>query len=818
MISVVKIYKDSLILEEKNFIVDDIEQYLSTLSDTITITNFQYVKHALELQIKINKSQMYLDMKAANDYNYISITNQDSEGGNVNKTIYYFVDSMEWGAVDTIRLNLIMDTINTFRNGVDFNLSAKTTTLREHKDRYKLVDPETTVTRIITVNTYCNTEDGGSFVGEAMIKTGASSITVNSITSNANSLTYSVTGGVIFVTVRNDNPFERITIVANVSYLQPATYQRIIDPVSEGMQSVQFKKDIKDITDIVDQRWYLVYKNNTAINPDEFNPQNPISLYLYTDKPISYKKYNNVVIHDTDLSNNEYLEINPNLDENLELSCYNTLTSRTETISIYAYESGGYLMHQGAIIYKYSGNLYLRTIFAKLVNNNWVYYYSDERVPDNTGIAISKQGTINVYAGTFTGDPSDVTNLLDLPYSTTSNDTLVPTYTTGSVLSTINTLDRTDSKIIRIIMTPYCPINFKVESGYYVLDGWEVTGDEIKSENVTMGFENTIETSIDSPLKELYLKSLNIDTTAVRNDINESKLLHSDFFQTKIVYDSFVYDIALENIDASNQEFMQEVVNNFILKFHTTNTIQSRFMFEFPQVKLIRSTQMFDNILMVNRNNELPIFTSAYFNYIRNGYNFDVKDKERAIAQADENLMFEANAWTFKTAGAAVNAMTTGNAGSLISTAVSGAGNLLRTISANAYLAMQLDSSIQRNLALARSTAISVSSNDDVNLLLKYCPVAKVATFGVSDLFKKAMADLFYYCGYTCNQKKVPAFSSRYWFNFIQAELLFDSTVNIPSEVLNDVISKYNDGVTVLHHHTTWDFSQVKENWEVSLL
>ena len=106
-----------------------------------------------------------------------------------------------------------------------------------------------------------------------------------------------------------------------------------------------------------------------------------------------------------------------------------------------------------------------------------------------------------------------------------------------------------------------------------------------------------------------------------------------------------------------------------------------------------------------------------------------------------------------------------------------------------------------------------------MNLLLKYCPVAKCITWQVGDNFLKSISDLFYYCGYVRNIQGIPSESSRYWFNFISAKLEIASTNNISGDILSDILTKYDEGVTILHHqNSSWDFEQLKENWEVSVL
>ena len=135
-----------------------------------------------------------------------------------------------------------------------------------------------------------------------------------------------------------------------------------------------------------------------------------------------------------------------------------------------------------------------------------------------------------------------------------------------------------------------------------------------------------------------------------------------------------------------------------------------------------------------------------------------------------------------------------------------------------AYNIARQEDAIAEKLATAKATAVSVSAADDVNLLDQYCPVPKCINYTVGDNFKKAIADLFYYCGYRRDLQGSPDTTTRYWFNFLQADLVIDTTNNIPSDIMADIVSKYAEGITRLHHHTTWDFNQEKENWEVSII
>ena len=132
-----KLYLNSKIIPEKNFKVDSLETYLSTLTK-VEITGEtanlapQYIKHDLSLIVKINKNQSTLNFFAsANNYNYMSIKNDDDS-----YPVYYFIIKKSWISENTIALTLKMDTVNTFTAARgNFTISDRTLVNREHKDR-----------------------------------------------------------------------------------------------------------------------------------------------------------------------------------------------------------------------------------------------------------------------------------------------------------------------------------------------------------------------------------------------------------------------------------------------------------------------------------------------------------------------------------------------------------------------------------------------------------------------------------------------------------------------------------------------------------
>lgn len=123
--SILKFYQTP-ITPKLNCVVDSLTSYLNSL-DNMTLNDYQYVKLALDITIKVNIQQSNVPKF---NYNYVSIKNSD-----VDKTYYYFIiGTPEWISSDCVKLSLSLDTINTFKD--DLVWTDKTITTRQHKDRF----------------------------------------------------------------------------------------------------------------------------------------------------------------------------------------------------------------------------------------------------------------------------------------------------------------------------------------------------------------------------------------------------------------------------------------------------------------------------------------------------------------------------------------------------------------------------------------------------------------------------------------------------------------------------------------------------------
>lgn len=155
----IKIYKDSKIIQGKNYMIEDdlkLKEYLNSLQHL----NFQiqYQRIELDKTIKINmpqqvQNQGYADdvLPLFNNFNYMEIKNDD-----YNKSYYYFITAMRQVARQTIEFDLHMDVLNTFKVNIDYSFDDRTRVTREFKDRFKndtlnIDSQETTIMRDIDI-------------------------------------------------------------------------------------------------------------------------------------------------------------------------------------------------------------------------------------------------------------------------------------------------------------------------------------------------------------------------------------------------------------------------------------------------------------------------------------------------------------------------------------------------------------------------------------------------------------------------------------------------------------------------------------------
>ena len=824
MRALARLYKSCKIIPSKNFCVEGIANYLETLEYLEYEINY-FKFDSLEPTLKLPLRQESLEMINFNDYNYIVIQNLDNSGS---RPYAYFIQDKKWKSENCIELELYLDSVNTFGFNQDYIISDKTKVLREHRDRYVNLE----ATKVIVDNNYgvkCNLYwiDLQEWHGEVTLLPNPDLIGLINYrieVEGNGTATLDTSTGVITLTARGGTyDGEIVYIYYKVIAIYGRQLVKNIDDFPEGLNPQLFRGEENEITQPFNTSWNLIYKNRDNIEPSEINQINPVECFVCPDESHKVKSATSTSIGYSALQEGQFYCISPSNNSNAELRfrdnqghIYNLTSNRTYNYG-YTTESISWI-----VLARGSGEafftIYLHS-YAKTYHGNIVDYYYNQISYTATNITtlevLNSIPIVNYATSNADNFPEFIPTI-----SGSFNFTIQDKY-----LLSLSSLDRTDSKLIKIIKLPYCPsITEITASGDLALDSnWtynEATG-FFKLNDLNTKFNYTFEAPFTSPLMTLADVPSNFDTSRNRRIEYETKLLNSEFYYPKFVYDSFGFNFNLEAVDIIKY-LINKTNPNFKVGFVMTTTINSKFMFYFPDYALkdYKKLQDYDNVLPISRNNEVVLYNNQYINYLRTGYNYDLKNKNRA-----ETTSGITTALGIVGAIASIGlGVSSGNPAVAVSGVVGGIATATSSIVSNVNTIASQESAMASKLEQLKAQSTSVNGSDDIDLLEAYSNNrAKLTEYRVSDRMRRALFDLFYYCGYATNEMKVPDLHSRYWFNYIQAELEINATSNLPKFVEDDLVNRFKEGLTILHgrivnNTLTWDFEQEKENWEISLI
>ena len=205
----------------------------------------------------------------------------------------------------------------------------------------------------------------------------------------------------------------------------------------------------------------------------------------------------------------------------------------------------------------------------------------------------------------------------------------------------------------------------------------------------------------------------------------------------------------------------------------------------------------------------------CYLSTLRNGYNYDMRAKERTQIAGGASL----GAQAITSAAAIIGGIATSNPIGVVAGIGMGVSFVTSLIS-YAKTTIDNEEAINRKLDEAKRQAVSVSAVDDIDLLRAYSNnKAKICYYRMNEEVKKAIYDIFFYCGYTCNYQDRPNITSRCWFNFLQAEAEIENHKNLSEEIINNLKEKFKNGVTFFHKYNgSYNIERNLENVEMSIL
>lgn len=395
-------------------------------------------------------------------------------------------------------------------------------------------------------------------------------------------------------------------------------------------------------------------------------------------------------------------------------------------------------------------------------------------------------------------------------------------------LKSLSEIDRTDSKLIKIVALPYFPDTLAKRGDYYICanDKWRynaVLGDVLQG---TLTYQEPNATNIGTIPNFIrnninYLPqitsnmSLTISAPTVEDSARyntESKLYNSQFFTSKLVFDK-------DNLEIPHENLVDRAIPPSI-SYKTSGMFSNSFAFGLNVLK--EAEVDFADLMVVNTANNIPLYSSAYLDYMRAGYGYDVEankiQKKQMIANTVVNLSSSA-------ATGLERGLMSGN----LATAAVGAGvGLAEGAIKSAININQLEEN--QNFALKskmgqllwQKTNISDVSDYDImrwysNNRLHYME------YKPNEATRNRLYNYFRFYGYSKNVYDTPNVDSRCWYNYIQCEPHIPSATTERRDWLEMLKAKYREGITVFHHNVIddakyWDFDRKYENWETWIL
>lgn len=391
---------------------------------------------------------------------------------------------------------------------------------------------------------------------------------------------------------------------------------------------------------------------------------------------------------------------------------------------------------------------------------------------------------------------------------------------TAGAISNSDKLQEDYNKTIKIIEVPYCPY---VSPSYDDLSGKYSFGDTIKgySTPVTswiygqcsslMGYYSDLSKNYNirkiNSFSEIYKNSTfgyqSSSYLDVSRDFFDTKLLHSDYYSIRYVYDSFSFSPAFERITANSDDLGYEIM--YIVPVEPVSTIAFKFV---PVGFSYKEISDFEQSITATVNNERTLITDPYLNYLRNGYNYDVKSK--TLSTVNSLIVHPLT-------GAVVGAINpTFGAIGAVSGLISG---LMTTIGNEISMDQKMAEMRSKSISTFGSNNLSVTRAITGNKLWKF-------TYEPSYTVKNMLDDLFYFYGYKRGYQGVPNATSRVWFNFVQCVPKWNPTfARSCKPFLDELGNKFKNGITFFHHQDVYsqpswmtykgyDLDQKSENWE----
>ena len=474
-------------------------------------------------------------------------------------------------------------------------------------------------------------------------------------------------------------------------------------------------------------------------------------------------------------------------------------TSSTDTISV-EFTCNGQSDHWTATgdtsysvyfnVYRYPG---ASLPHAQLVlrGSSSVLHESAEFVPSavspssNTDFTCSTQDNAPAYSGYLTSE-----GVMENPEPVTTQD--------------FADIDRTASDLAKIVEIPY---RGNLGQGDF----------EMRKDGVYLRFTDLDSNSITATLTMSagLLSKRRPGSTATKATamLADPKLSSSEFSYYKLVYDSYSTSFGGENLPEGNYEVT--------IYFVPSSSISSSLIFKAkPSSGSWRNIKEdYPFLIASDRNNEMPLYSSAWFDYLRNGYNYDKKKLAVGNATSVFSGLASILASALSIAGGASLIASGAGSPAGIGMVVGGATGIASAVGGTATSIWSNAIGQDQKENALKKQSYSVQSINDLSLFKSYGEGAlKWEYWGPRDDFENLLKNLFFYRGYARGVYGVPNMHVRTSFDYFEGTPSWnaEALTNAQKEFLDDLASRLMAGVTILHkYQNEWDFEQAKNNLEV---
>ena len=453
---------------------------------------------------------------------------------------------------------------------------------------------------------------------------------------------------------------------------------------------------------------------------------------------------------------------------------------------------------------------------------NYLFGYATRVSGDNAynyGYVFNERGNVKITNG-HVGTPSTLNvmavhaigsfSLFIEPWTISISADLKPTFTkTGDKTpvksSPFFTLDRTASDLAKIVEIPY-PAGGANLVYEYNSEG-QLYGRFVYLEDSISWEQNFSLNKLRGSLK------LNLADTREEALAHDPKLFSKQFLYYKLVYDSYSDSIGVDDFS----------VGNFRVKLTMTpsSSVSSSIIFrsspltgEWNDIR-----EDFPHLIASDRNNEIAIYSSAWIDYLRNGYNFDKKKQSMDIASSSLSAVSGLVTSLLSIIGGAGMVASGGGAPAGIAMIAGGVTSAVGAgVGAGTSIASSVISQNQREESYKRQ-AMNVGSINDLSLFKVYGGGGiRLQVWEAREDYKKRLGTLFYYRGYNVSQTQLPALHVRKWFDYIEATPSWsaEALANCQKRFLDILSQRLSEGVTIFHKvENTWDLTQEKGNYEI---